>query len=82
MEQLRACGYEPVGNGALSLPDEDLAWASEAAASDVPVGRGEKGVVWTGTGVPSSGNEVREVCAAVRGYDARANVGHMANVEG
>src|SRR5215211_4391314 len=61
VEELRRRGHEPIPHGALADAErEDWAWASEAAARDVAVGRAEQGVVccWTGTGASIAANKV------------------------
>ena len=75
VEELRRRGHEPIPHGALADAErEDWAWASEAAARDVAVGRAEQGVVccWTGTGASIAANKVEGIRAALCGDAATA----------
>jgi len=66
--ELGARGHETLLHGALAQGERDgWAWASEAVARDVAVGRAEQGVVccWTGTGASIAANKVDGVRAAL-----------------
>ena len=66
--ELRRRGHEPIVHGAYTDAERaDWAWASEAAARDVAVGRAEQAVVccWTGTGAAIAANKVPGVRAAL-----------------
>jgi ribose 5-phosphate isomerase B len=68
VDELRRLGHEPLLHGAFSDAEpDDWAWASEAAARDVAVGRADQGVVccWTGTGASIAANKVSGVRAAL-----------------
>jgi ribose 5-phosphate isomerase B len=70
VEELRRRGHEPLLHGALNDSErDDWAWASEAAARDVAVGRADQGIVacWTGTGASIAANKVPGIRAALCG---------------
>ena len=64
---LAGCEGESRGEGVYSGERTDWAWASEAAARDVAIGRAEQAIVccWTGTGASIAANKVRGVRAAL-----------------
>jgi ribose 5-phosphate isomerase B len=68
VRELGRRGHKLLAHGALAEGErEDWAWASEAAARDVAVGRAEQAVVccWTGTGACIAANKVVGVRAAL-----------------
>jgi len=68
--QLVERGHQVVPHGALAAGERnDWAWASEAAATDVAVGRADAAVVccWTGTGASIAANKVPGIRAALCG---------------
>ena len=68
VDELRKRGHEPIAHGALADGErDDWAWASEAAARDVAVGRADQGIVccWTGTGASIAANKVHGIRAAL-----------------
>jgi ribose 5-phosphate isomerase B len=71
IEALRERGHEVLAHGVLAEPvgaeREDWAWAAEAAARELAVGRAEQAVVccWTGTGASIAANKVPGVRAAL-----------------
>src|SRR3954447_17790803 len=67
VEELRRRGHDVRAHGALSeVERDDWAWASEAAARDVPDGRAQAVVCcWTGTGASIAANKVPGVRAAL-----------------
>ena len=75
--RLRERGHDVSLHGALAEDERpDWAWASEAAARDVAVGRADQAVVccWTGTGASIAANKVPGVRAALCG-DAETAAG-------
>ena len=75
--RLRERGHDVRLHGALAEDERpDWAWASEAAARDVAVGRADQAVVccWTGTGASIAANKVPGVRAALCG-DAETAAG-------
>ena len=67
-DELRRRGHEPLLHGAYADAERpDWAWASEAAARDVAVGRAEQAIVacWTGTGASIAANKVPGIRAAL-----------------
>ncbi len=66
--ELARRGHETLAHGALGERERnDWAWASEAVARDVAVGRAEQGIVccWTGTGASIAANKLDGVRAAL-----------------
>jgi ribose 5-phosphate isomerase B len=77
VQELARRGHETIVHGALDPPDrDDWAWASEAAARDVPDGRADQAIVccWTGTGASIAANKVPGIRAALCG-DAQTAAG-------
>jgi ribose 5-phosphate isomerase B len=69
-EELTRRGHEPVPHGVYADGErDDWAWASEAAARDVALGRADQAVVacWTGTGASIAANKVPGIRAALCG---------------
>jgi ribose 5-phosphate isomerase B len=77
VEELRRRGHDPIVHGALEPGErDDWAWASEAAARDVAMGRADQAVVacWTGTGCSIAANKVPGIRAALA-FDAETAEG-------
>ncbi|HEX3433767.1 MAG TPA: RpiB/LacA/LacB family sugar-phosphate isomerase [Solirubrobacteraceae bacterium] len=68
VSELERRGHTTLAHGALCADERsDWAWAAEAAARDVAVGRAEQAIVccWTGTGASIAANKVASIRAAL-----------------